>query len=53
MSRGDIGDFLGLRSETICRTFAHLVSTGAIAMPEPQRVRLLDPAALRTMAGWS
>lgn len=53
MSRGDIGDFLGLRSETVCRTFAHLASTGAIGMPEPQRVRLLDPAALRTMAGWS
>ena len=46
MSRYDIADYLGLRSETVCRTFAQLAADGVIALPEPQRIRIRDRAAL-------
>jgi CRP-like cAMP-binding protein len=46
MSRYDIADYLGLRSETVCRTLAQLAAAQVIAMPEPQHVRILDRAAL-------
>ena len=46
MSRYDIAEYLGLRSETVCRTFAQLAADGVIALPEPQRIRIRDRAAL-------
>jgi CRP-like cAMP-binding protein len=49
MSRYDIADYLGLRSETVCRTLSQLVAAGVIALPEPQLVRLLKPAELQDM----
>ena len=46
MSRYDIADYLGLRSETVCRTFALLAAARLIRLPEPQRIQILDRAAL-------
>jgi CRP/FNR family transcriptional regulator, nitrogen fixation regulation protein len=46
MSRYDIADYLGLRSETVCRTLAQLAAAQVIALPEPQHVRILDRGVL-------
>lgn len=50
MSRTDIGDFLGLSSETVSRTFTALRRVGLIAT-HGRNVTLLDPGALRRMSG--
>lgn len=50
MSRTDIGDYLGLSSETVSRTFTTLRHTGLIAT-DGRFVTLLDPGALRRMSG--
>ncbi|MGY2047986.1 helix-turn-helix domain-containing protein [Methylobacterium sp. JK268] len=50
MSRTDIGDFLGLSSETVSRTFTTLRRVGLIAT-HGRYVTLLDPGALRRMSG--
>jgi CRP/FNR family transcriptional regulator len=50
MTRGDIGDFLGLTLETVSRTFTALKRQGSIVEPAPQRLRVLDLAALRQVA---
>jgi CRP/FNR family nitrogen fixation transcriptional regulator len=49
MSRRDIGDYLGLRVETVCRTFAHLEGVCLIESRPARYVALLDPYALRQM----
>jgi CRP-like cAMP-binding protein len=49
MSRYDIADYLGLRSETVCRTFAQLAADCVVALPEPQLVRILDREALQAV----
>lgn len=41
MSRHDIGDYLGMSQETVCRNFTQLVSDGIIALPQPNVVRIL------------
>lgn len=46
MSRYDIGDYLGLSSETVCRVFTQLVADGVIVLPVPQRVRWRDRGLL-------
>ncbi|MDF2598957.1 MAG: Crp/Fnr family transcriptional regulator [Methylobacterium brachiatum] len=50
MSRTDIGDYLGLSSETVSRTFTMLRRDGLIAT-RGRSVTVLDPGALRRMNG--
>jgi CRP-like cAMP-binding protein len=51
MGRLDIADHLGLTVETVSRTVTELRHTGVIALPSPNRVLVLRPAALRALAG--
>ncbi len=46
MSRNDIADYLGLTIETVCRVLSAFKREGAIAIPNPHRIELLDRAAL-------
>jgi CRP-like cAMP-binding protein len=50
MTRTDIGDYLGLTTETVCRTLAQLKSSGLIAASSPHEVRVLRREALSEMA---
>ena len=50
MSRADIADFLGLRTETVSRAFTDLREAGIIELPTAQRVTVLDPARLEETA---
>ncbi|MCJ2049172.1 helix-turn-helix domain-containing protein [Methylobacterium sp. J-070] len=50
MSRTDIGDYLGLSSETVSRTFTTLRQDGLIST-RGRYVTLLDPGALQRMSG--
>ena len=46
MTRGDIGSFLGLKLETVSRSFTRLKDSALLAA-EQRRIRLLDTAGLR------
>ena len=48
MSRQDIGEYLGLTIETVCRTFAHLQATATIEVHSRQIV-LRNRANLRRL----
>jgi CRP-like cAMP-binding protein len=50
MSRGDIGDYLGLNLETVSRAFSAFRQRGAISLPSPCTVRVLDDDALEVLA---
>ncbi|MGE5201287.1 MAG: helix-turn-helix domain-containing protein [Acidobacteriota bacterium] len=50
MTRTDIGDYLGLTTETVCRTLAQLKSSGLISASSPHEVRVLRREALSEMA---
>jgi len=50
MTRTDIGDYLGLTTETVCRTLAQLRNSGLIATSSPHEVRVLRRQALGEMA---
>jgi CRP/FNR family transcriptional regulator len=50
MTRGDIGDFLGLTIETVSRTFTRLRMQGLIELPQSNRVRLVDLGLLEALA---
>lgn len=50
MTRSDIGDHLGLTTETVCRTFTQLKSAGLIDAPGPHELRLLKHQALAALA---
>ena len=50
MGRAEIADYLILQVETVSRSFAKLVQMGAIELPKPTRVRLLDRAQLCDLA---
>jgi CRP-like cAMP-binding protein len=50
MTRGDIGDFLGLTIETVSRNFSKLKALGLIELQSSSRVRLVDIDALKTIA---
>ncbi|HYC13113.1 MAG TPA: helix-turn-helix domain-containing protein, partial [Stellaceae bacterium] len=41
MTRTDIGDYLGLTTETVCRTLAQLKNSGLIDAPSSHEVRVL------------
>jgi CRP/FNR family transcriptional regulator len=51
MSRLDIADYLGLTIETVSRLFTEMRTKGLIALPTPQEVVILRPAALAQLAG--
>lgn len=46
MSRNDIGDYLGLTIETVCRVLSSFRREGTIAIPTPHRIELCDRDAL-------
>lgn len=50
MSRDDIGDFLGLTTETVSRTFSRLRKSGLIGMDKDKKVEILDIDALQEIA---
>jgi CRP/FNR family transcriptional regulator len=49
MTRTDIGDYLGLTTETVSRTFTQLRTQGTIAIEQAGQVWLGDIAALRDL----
>jgi len=51
MSREDIADFLGLKKETVSRSFKELEARGLIRRQDSHRVRVVDLKALRDLAG--
>lgn len=51
MSRTDIADFLGLKKETVSRSFGQLETAGLILRDGSQRLRILAIDALRELAG--
>lgn len=50
MSRSDIADYLGLALETVSRKFGELATLGVIRLETPQRVRIVDPDRMKTLA---
>ena len=50
MTRSDIGDHLGLTTETVCRTFAQLKSAGLIEARSPHELRVLKRGDLAALA---
>jgi CRP/FNR family transcriptional regulator, anaerobic regulatory protein len=50
MTRTDIGDHLGLSTETVCRTFAQLKSAGVIEALSPHELRVLKRHDLAALA---
>jgi CRP/FNR family transcriptional regulator len=50
MTRADIGDHLGLTTETVSRTFTQLKSVGCIALRPGSRVEITDRAGLEEIA---
>ncbi len=50
MSRGDIGDFLGLTVETVSRTVTKLKSDGLIALREGNVIEMRDRQGLQDIA---
>jgi len=51
MSRQDIADFLGLKKETVSRSFSALEERELITRPDAHSARILDLEALRKLAG--
>ncbi|MDB5397588.1 MAG: fixK [Rhodospirillales bacterium] len=51
MSRTDIADYLGLTIETVSRTFSSLKQNEVVALPNAQRVIILDRDALEELTG--
>lgn len=52
MPRHDIGDYLGMSPETVCRNFTQLVADGVVALPGPNRVRVLRRELLEFIGLW-
>ncbi|MDX1711779.1 MAG: helix-turn-helix domain-containing protein [Rhodovibrionaceae bacterium] len=50
MSRTDIGDYLGLTTETVSRTFTHLKTAGTIRMLSGGRIELVEIEPIRDLA---
>ena len=51
MSRQDIADFLGLKKETVSRSFTQLDLRGLIERPDNLHARITDLPGLRDLAG--
>lgn len=50
MSRTDIGDYLGLTTETVSRTFTQLRTRGLITLRSGGKVEIADPEGLEAIA---
>lgn len=50
MRRADIGDFLGLSTETVCRTLTQMRKSGIIAIDNIHTIVILRPTALLALA---
>ncbi|MFP3435273.1 helix-turn-helix domain-containing protein, partial [Paraburkholderia sp. SIMBA_061] len=50
VSRADIGDYLGLTTETVSRTFTQLKSSGTIRLLDGHRVDLKGREELQSIA---
>ncbi len=50
MSRNDIGDYLGLTTETVSRTLTRLKNTGVIILNSDRKIDVADREALEEMA---
>ena len=50
MNRADVGDYLGISTETVSRTFTELKSANVIALDKPTKVRILDQQQLQDIA---
>ena len=50
MTRADLGDYLGLTTETVSRTMTQLKTTGVIRLENDNHVRLMDMEKLDEMA---
>jgi len=50
MSRNDIGDYLGLTTETVSRTLTRLKNTGVIELHSDRKINIADYEALEEMA---
>ncbi|MEQ9607787.1 MAG: helix-turn-helix domain-containing protein, partial [Kiloniellaceae bacterium] len=51
MSRTDIGDYLGLTTETVSRSFTQLKQDGVIQLLPNHQVKLAQREALEDIAG--
>ena len=51
MNRVDIADFLGLKKETVSRSFRELEENGLVHRDDHHHVRIIDLLSLRKMAG--
>lgn len=51
MSRNDMADHLGLTTETVSRVVTSLRRQGAIALPVPGKIEIVDRSALEEMSG--
>ena len=51
MSRQDIADFLGLKKETVSRSFSELENRQLITRPNSHSALVLDVESLRSLAG--
>ncbi len=50
MSRADVGDYLGLSTETVSRTFTELKQANVIALDKPTQIRILDQQLIKDIA---
>ncbi|MBT6542488.1 MAG: helix-turn-helix domain-containing protein [Rhodobacteraceae bacterium] len=50
MSRNDIGDYLGLTTETVSRTLTRLKQSGVIALNSDRRISIIDAETLNEIA---
>ncbi|MEL6318112.1 MAG: helix-turn-helix domain-containing protein, partial [Pseudomonadota bacterium] len=51
ISRGDIGDYLGLKSETVSRAIRSLEREGLISLPTLTTIVVNDRSAIEALAG--
>ena len=50
LTRSEIADYLGLRTETVSRAFGRLKAGGLLALPKPKQIVILDRPALEALA---
>ena len=50
LTRCEIADYLGLRTETVSRAFGRLKSLKLLALPKPKQIVILDRPALEALA---
>lgn len=50
MNRPEIADYLGLRTETVCRILTRLKNTGLLSLPSAKRVVLCDRPSLEALS---